>query len=1023
MTDWTDDLARARALRETIEDDPTAVASLMEELLELAHDEEWAVQRAAIDALGVGLLNCPEAGVLKLDALVQTALDSTVPCPNRWQDGLVSVTAVAPETTCNTIIGGFETIPSDQRGDVGTACLARILECTAIDVPTYLVDSMARIRRISQTVPPEARVHLLGTHLALIDNHREVVRPILTDVLSEFVIGNDDTRRIAADILCALAIHPEDGTVVIKKLIRWLAAHPRQPREQRPTHDPGDSLIHPTLTDAPPAGTLGVTQVVARIAEETPEAVDPHAAHIAASLTAWDSTRSDQWARSHLTRALAAVARQHPRTISAFSEDILALLTDDSEFVRYWASQALLALFPYRPDAVSSTILTDLLTDPNPDVRNLSADLTTGCVARDVVDTDAVVGDLRAGLSGDSNLTEKQAIRLLESITYHDPDAVRPVLSMVEQSLTDSLTASNAAAVFKVMITEGDGAVGAVGDAVPTLVDCLFADSLTVRSAAAEALTTIGTTYPSLLDDQLSVLLTVIEQDTAGIDEIGDVLVTVGDRPVGKDRTVFEYICNHTDAESVRVRRTASRLLGTFIEADTGNTDAAVTALTDRLGDDNARVREEALNALAGYVAESPAPGLVRSLYQTDTDHWRLVSADLLARTTLLDASWVSAEFQRWLADRLEETEGEPKRLFVEAAGYICGKIDAEDELTGGLVARLEDDPITEAAFTAIQRVVTEGATTIPEDELVSAVEGVVLDEDQSVPSTCLDVLSHVADDLDTPQAVADRLLTRLTAGNGNMSYLAEALARLCIDDVTLPADDVVAALKQYATDEPITARDWTCQNFARILRKLDAGSALREVFVPMANHGSDQRTIAFKVLASVANVWPAGVRPAVQTLQAGVQTDNDCIQGPALSALVAVGQEYPEVLHPIAERLVSTLTASENIVMKRRRYEALALLAADHALSGDAFLSLRRGLLNSDAAVTEYALEATADRDEHRLVPLLRRLDEGVPDWGSPPDHFSTDTEEASDALFEDFLPPNDPTVTADDVLNQLGQ
>lgn len=683
MTDWADDLARTSALQKTIEDDPTTVASFLDELLELAHDEEWAVQRAAINALGVGLLNCPEAGVPELDALVHTALDSTVPCPDQWQDGVVSVTAVAPEITCDTILGGFETVPPDQRGDAGTACLARALECAAIEAPTYLADSMARIRRIYQTLPPDARAHLLGTHLALVDNHRDVVRPILTDALSEFETGNDETRRMAADILCALAIHPDDGPLVTKKLIRWLATHPRQPREQCPIYDPRDSLMIPTLTDTPPVGTLGVTQVVARLAEETPEAVGPYAADIASSLTAWDSTRADQWSRSHLTRALAAVARQRPEIVSAIAEDVRALLTDNSEFVRYWAAQMLLALFPYRPDVISSTVHTDLLTDPNPDVRNLGTDLTTGCVARDVIDTDAVVADLRAALSSDSNLTEKQAIGLLESVAHHDPDAVRPALSMVKQSLADTLTASDAAAVFEVMVTEDDGAVGAVGDAVPTLVDCLFADSMTVRSAAGEALATIGTTYPSLLDDQLSVLLTVIEQDTAGIDAIGDVLVTVGDRPVGEDRTVFGYIRDHSDAESASVRRTASHLLGLFIEADTGDTNAAVTALTDRLGDDDERVREEALDALAGYVAESPAPGLVRSLYQTGTDHWRLVSADLLARATLLDASWMSADFQRWSADRLDETDGEPQRLFVEAAGYVCGKIDAEDELTG----------------------------------------------------------------------------------------------------------------------------------------------------------------------------------------------------------------------------------------------------------------------------------------------------------------------------------------------------
>lgn len=1024
MSDRTDGLSRAKTLQETIKSDPTAVMSVVDELLELAHSDTSIIQRTAIDALGVGLQNRPEAGVSELDTLIQTTLDSTVPCPNRWQGGLVAVTDAAPETACDAVVNGFGNVEPDQRGDTGTICVARILEQLAVETPVSLAGSMGAVRRISRTVSPDAQAHLFGAHLALVDTHREAVRPVLSDLLSAFETADSDTRRVAADILCALATYPDDGPVIVTELIHWLAAHTCTPNENRRRVDPRDSLMTPTLTDTPPDGVLGVTQILARIAEETPAAVAPYAADIASSLATWESTPMDQQPRRHLARALAAVARQRPQSLDVTIANVRTLLADDSEFVRYWATQVLRVLFPHRPDAVSAPILTDRLTDSNPDVRTLAANLTTECVAKGMVETDAVVTDLLAAHQEDNHLRPRKVFSLLESLAHHDPEAIRPALPVVEQALAETLTMSDAAAVFEVIAEQDSSAVDAVSDAVPALVDCLFTDSLTTQSAAAETLATIGTEYPTLLDDQLPVLLTVLERDTAGIDAIGDVLVTVGDRPVGDGQTVFEYIRDRSDCESATGRRTAARLLGAFVEAGAGDTDAAVRTLTDRLGDDDEQVREEALDALAEYVATRLAPDLVRSLYRTDTDHWRDLSADLFARATLLDASWVSTEMQRWLADRLGETEGRPRRLFVKAAGYVCGQIDAIDELAVALAACLNDDSVTEEAFTAVRGVVTEGTTTMPPAELVPAVERTLLDEDRSVSSACLSVLSHLNNDLTTPQAIADRLLDCLTDGQKNVGCLAEALVGLCGGDVTVPREDIVAALEQYATTERLTTQDWTCQNFGRLLREPGGGTALREAFVPLAADGSpDQRTTAFRVLASAANVWPAGVRPAAETLRGGVRADDKRVRGPALAALVAVGREYPAEVRPVAGLISSSVTRTDNIVMRRRQHEALALLAADDSLVGDIFLPLRRGLLNGDTTITEYALEATVALDDQRLVPLLKRLDRGVPDWGSSPNYVSPDAAETADAPFEDFVTSDDRTVTAGDVLDELRQ
>jgi hypothetical protein len=108
---------------------------------------------------------------------------------------------------------------------------------------------------------------------------------------------------------------------------------------------------------------------------------------------------------------------------------------------------------------------------------------------------------------------------------------------------------------------------------------------------------------------------------------------------------------------------------------------------------------------------------------------------------------------------------------------------------------------------------------------------------------------------------------------------------------------------------------------------------------------------------------------------------------------------------------------------MRRRQYEALALLAADGSLTGEIFLSLRRGLLNGGTTITEYALEATVALEDQRLVPLLNRLDRGVPDWGSSPTHVSPDAAETADTPFEDFVTSGDRTVAAGEVLDDLRQ
>ena len=1021
MGDWVEDMARVEELRQRVEAEPDTVASSITDLLELAHTEQWAVQRTAVNTLGAGLRHRPAAGVSELDALVRTALDDDVPSPGRWRNGLVAVAAVAPETTRDAAIEGFDAIPSAQRDDIGERCVARALEHIALDEPDVLADSLDALRAICRSSAPRARRHLLGAHLALLESHRESVRPVLSDLLAEFEAGTGTTRRVAADLLSGLARDREDGPDVVEVMIRWLATHPRRPREHRPRLGPREPVMRPSLTGIPSRGVLGVTQILARLAEETPTAVAPHCGDIAASLVAWESTPDDQWPRSHLARALAAVARQRPHAVTPAADTVLKMLDDDSEFVRFWAARILLAMYPDRPDIVSPVTVGTLLTDTNPDVQGLGADLAIACITDRIVSTDGLVPELRSALSEDDGFTGKRILRIFTATARDDPEAVRPALPTLEGFLDDALTASDAAAVFEAVATED---ATAVSDAVPTLVDCLFADTIVVRTAAADTLATVGARQPSLLDSQLSVLLTVVEQPHAGVDAVGDVLVTVPDSPIDGDRTVFEFVRARSTADDPTVRRTATRLLSAFVEADT-ETEAAVAALRDRVADTDEGVQEAALTGLATYVADTGAASLVRSCYQTDTDHWRTVSANLLARATLLDGEWPSSSFQCWLADRLHETTGETRRSFIEAAGSICEQSDAEAKLVSALLASLDDDAVSHTAFTAVRRVVTDGETTVPTAELAPAVERAVLDPDRDISPAGHALLSHVAADIDAPQRVADQLVDWLAAGRGDAGHLSAALASLCRRDVMLSETDIVAALKRHAVDESGSPRSSVCQHCGRVLRELDGAEALRETFVPIASGGPpERRAAAYSVLASVAEVWPAGVRPAGDTIREGVRDDHGRVSDPALSALVTVGRESPAVLRPIAEWLTSRRAVSDRIEPRRRRYEGIALLAADDDnLTEAVYHPLRSGLLDDDTAVEEYALEAAAQLDDPRLVPLLRRLDHGVPDWNVMPTHCHTAADGNSATPFENGLPADERTLTASDVLDQRGR
>jgi hypothetical protein len=240
---------------------------------------------------------------------------------------------------------------------------------------------------------------------------------------------------------------------------------------------------------------------------------------------------------------------------------------------------------------------------------------------------------------------------------------------------------------------------------------------------------------------------------------------------------------------------------------------------------------------------------------------------------------------------------------------------------------------------------------------------------------------------------------------------------------VAVSVVEVVEALERYAVSEPLSAQDWGCQQFGRVLRELDGSETVCETFVPMVGDETIERqAAAANVLGSLAEVWPAGVRPAAEMLQEKVDHDNEEIRAAALAALVAIGRKFPTVLYPISGWLTSSEADSKRLGQRRRRYEAIALLAADGiSLDMSGGSPLNQGLLADDTATNEFALEAAAELDDPRVRPLLARLHKGVPNWDQAPAHCSTGSDEDTDRPFGDLLTTDERTLTASDVLNRL--
>jgi hypothetical protein len=70
----------------------------------------------------------------------------------------------------------------------------------------------------------------------------------------------------------------------------------------------------------------------------------------------------------------------------------------------------------------------------------------------------------------------------------------------------------------------------------------------------------------------------------------------------------------------------------------------------------------------------------------------------------------------------------------------------------------------------------------------------------------------------------------------------------------------------------------------------------------------------ALDATASVASLWPAGIRPLTETLAEYMNADDDGVRAATLATLVYVSRETPEVLAPLAATLRTKLSADKTI-------------------------------------------------------------------------------------------------------------
>jgi len=117
---------------------------------------------ATVEALGAGLMNCPETGVARLDALIRTVFDKRVTRTGQWRKGMVTVVGTAPVVLRDVAFTGFEAILPGDRGEAGEGCAAKSLERIAVDDLAVLADPLDTARAICGTSTPRARRHLRG---------------------------------------------------------------------------------------------------------------------------------------------------------------------------------------------------------------------------------------------------------------------------------------------------------------------------------------------------------------------------------------------------------------------------------------------------------------------------------------------------------------------------------------------------------------------------------------------------------------------------------------------------------------------------------------------------------------------------------------------------------------------------------------------------------------------------------------------------------------------------------------------
>jgi len=576
--------------------------------------------------------------------------------------------------------------------------------------------------------------------------------------------------------------------------------------------------------------------------------------------------------------------------------------------------------------------------------------------------------------------------------------------------------------------------------AVPTLSRALSAaDSEATREDTAMALMRIAEAQPAAVQPEVDTLWSGLEDDAWEVrHHTAAALGEVPDATLNLDGIVetFERLL---DDENWLVRARAAGALWRLAERDAGAVEPARSALFERLGDDEPRVRKKAGSAIAAVATGEPeAVGLrLDEMVRSDPDpaaragavrsvHGVVVQQP--TKTALLIDTVIAAfgdEDERIRAAAVEVSEtlarAYPHRR-DELVDRLLGVLDdpdwtvpAEAADTLAVSARTVPDRVDEIVEALLDTLRHESAlarywcgkalatllneTPSTTDAVKTGLLDLVLSAEWEVVTSAVLTLEGVTSETEAETSVVDELETIVRTESERRRQAAEALAAICIADPRL-LDGIWGSLETYLAERD-ASQDDTLETrklvAATLLLGLEnqafdpgAGTVTRAIEIA-TDDTDDVDTVVQRV--TVRALAQSGIQhrapdltPILETLATGLAADRPQVRARAATGFLEAVERAPERVATYLDQLLAT-GDDERSDCRTVALDALGALAVEHPRVAQPCIDALSAGLDDSA----WQVRSTA----------VRRLGEVTPVAPGP-------TREQLESVIELFLEPD---------------